>query len=1117
MEQQTKISSNIIEFSSQFRVQLEDASVGSVEEFLARSESAASLQPGQRKKLIASLIREEILARRSQGDSIDVDDYAKRFPDFDLNFFEELVQLPELPTATRGKIKLPSKYIQLSKIGEGGVGIVWRTRDQTLERSVAIKTIKPKLSGNSFANQRLTQEAVITGQLQHPGIPPVYEQGILEDGDQYFAMKIVEGQHFGAILKDNDRGLPNLIGIFEQIAQTIAFAHANGVIHRDIKPQNVMVGEFGEVQVMDWGMAKQLGAVPTQPKLSHDSHSNFPSTADTVNCSGDESLGASIPFATKQGDIFGTPAYMSPEQARGDVEAIDQRSDVFSLGHLLFEILTGERVFAHLRSNELIEHVAQGKIGAVGDRLSASDTNEELQKICVQCLQPDAKDRPKNAQVVAEAISNYQTNYQERLKQAEVEKSEAVIRETEQKKRTRLFGWMSGLVALVSILGTIAFASQAYKASKAAKLAQLELETRTEISNFLVIDLFEQASPFENPNPDVKLRTVLNRARSEVSKRFHNRPSIELQVRLQLSEMLKQLGEYKYAKEQIVLALPICESLHGTTADEAWDLRLDQIELDIRLQYTDLALEMADETIQFYEQENRHNAAQSLSAQELRASALHSLGRFQESVLAARSLLANPAASDKELVSAIYFTLASAELELENFEASQAAIDKIFESLESDNVLDVGQLLNEKAEIQSIYQFVLASNIEIDLMQSRERKFAEAELKQKQLADKLASVVGENHPLTVGLIHNLAMSKMRQNKFQEVLPVLEKILPISETQTGETSDLSIRIRNSLAACYHSLDKETTAMKLLLELEDQLSKRYDSPNHNTIANAHNLGEMHCHIRNYEQSEEYLKKALRDSTEVFGEKNSKTNITRASLAATHGYMKNYKLAESEFVTALANLDETIGETHPDTIFTLELLRKFYFESDQTEKEYESLKELVKRKRSNQSDAKLDSVLIGRLGKACYRTDRFEEACPLLIQSHEFFVKKYGATSRKTLLRFLTLIKTEFHLERFESANQRLNEKMALLAEVDNEFMYQRLNSMAGKAELEMGNMKVAEEILLESGKFLASYLDKRKGETKFATKIVVGYLIELYEKTGNNQAGSKWNEVLKAMDN
>ena len=202
------------------------------------------------------------------------------------------------------------------EIARGGMGEVLKGRDPDLGRDVAIKVLRDDLSGRSEMVRRFVEEAQIGGQLQHPGIVPVHELGRFPDGRLFIAMKLVRGRTLAALLEDrmgptDER--PRFLSIFEHVCETIAYAHSRGVVHRDLKPSNVMVGTFGEVQVMDWGLAKVLdqGGVADELRARRDRDDT--SAIRTVRTGSED--GESL-----AGSVLGTPAYMSPEQARGAIE-----------------------------------------------------------------------------------------------------------------------------------------------------------------------------------------------------------------------------------------------------------------------------------------------------------------------------------------------------------------------------------------------------------------------------------------------------------------------------------------------------------------------------------------------------------------------------------------------------------------------------------------------------------------------------------------------------------------------------------------------------------------------------------------------------------------------------
>jgi serine/threonine protein kinase len=210
-----------------------------------------------------------------------------------------------------------TKYTFIKELGRGGMGAVYLAEDRELNRLVAIKVLNTPEISEDMRN-RMVREAQIIAGLEHPGIVPVHDVGTLPDGRVFYAMKFVRGSRLDEYAAVND-SIRDRLRKFQAVCDAVAFAHAHGVIHRDLKPQNIMIGSFGEVLVLDWGVAKIL---------------KKPST-DFTN----QSVQSVDGFNTNAGTIIGTRDYMSPEQARGEIDQLDERADVYSLGAVLHFLL----------------------------------------------------------------------------------------------------------------------------------------------------------------------------------------------------------------------------------------------------------------------------------------------------------------------------------------------------------------------------------------------------------------------------------------------------------------------------------------------------------------------------------------------------------------------------------------------------------------------------------------------------------------------------------------------------------------------------------------------------------------------------------------------------------
>ena len=264
---------------------------------------------------------------------------------------------PDLGLAPVRAILDGKKYKVLGTIGRGGMGVVLQARDLRIVRNVAMKVIKTSSQFSRENVLRFVDEAQLTGQLQHPNIIPVYDLGLDDYGEVFYTMKYVKGTTLDQVLRrirerEEDAikkyPLATLLTVFQKICDGVAYAHSMGVVHRDLKPDNVMIGEYGEVLVMDWGLGKKMAGG------MHDEH-----LGDTVPQMPPSDLRG---FETLNGLIVGTPPYISPEAARGDLDQIDSRSDIHVLGSILYAILTLRPPFPGKEFGELIEQIVSGQI-----------------------------------------------------------------------------------------------------------------------------------------------------------------------------------------------------------------------------------------------------------------------------------------------------------------------------------------------------------------------------------------------------------------------------------------------------------------------------------------------------------------------------------------------------------------------------------------------------------------------------------------------------------------------------------------------------------------------------------------------------------------------------------
>ncbi len=327
---------------------------------------------------------------------------------------------PDTPTtlATVDDIPKPGERYALTRLhASGGIGRIWLARDRAFGRNVALKELRPERAGLAAHRTRFLQEARITGQLEHPGIVPVYELALREDDQPFYTMRFVRGRTLSEAARGWHRtgtrtqagmlGLVPLLNAFVTVCNTVAYAHSEGVIHRDLKGENVVLGDFGEVVVLDWGLAKLVDRVQAEPD-------DPLVVVDSASSANDVGL-------TVQGQAIGTPAYMAPEQASGRLDLIGRHTDIYGLGAILYEVLTGCPPFSGPDTREILRKVREEQ--PLLPRGQWAEVPSALEDICMRALAKRPTDRFGSAGELATAVQSWQ----------EVERREA------QEERDRFF------------------------------------------------------------------------------------------------------------------------------------------------------------------------------------------------------------------------------------------------------------------------------------------------------------------------------------------------------------------------------------------------------------------------------------------------------------------------------------------------------------------------------------------------------------------------------------------------------------------------------------------------------------------------------------------------------
>ena len=292
------------------------------------------------------------------------------------------------------------RYTQFKTVAKGGKCLIQSCKDFHLSRTIAYKSLHPELADDPFEQQRFLREARVTAMLQHPNTIPIYELSRNNRGHYFFTMKLVEGYTLREVLDTSSEegtlptdgyGFHRMVTILIQVANALDYAHSHRVVHRDVKPANILMGPFGEVLLLDWGLAKVWGEepefVPDQP----------------FDRDGDPSL-------TSQGRLQGTALYMSPEQI-DESRDLDHRSDVYSLGVVLYEILAGRHMIEGDKVSDVLAQAKNFDPPRPSEIASDRQIPEELEDLCMRCIQKDPDSRIQTAGLLVNALRSWRLRW----------------------------------------------------------------------------------------------------------------------------------------------------------------------------------------------------------------------------------------------------------------------------------------------------------------------------------------------------------------------------------------------------------------------------------------------------------------------------------------------------------------------------------------------------------------------------------------------------------------------------------------------------------------------------------------------------------------------------------
>lgn len=761
---------------------------------------------------------------------------------------------PEDPTRTihAGEVAEGSTigpYQLVRMLGEGGMGVVYHAQQlHPIRRDVALKVIKPGMDSKQVI-ARFESERQALALMDHPNIAHVFDAGTTSGGLPYFAMELVDGIPMTRYCDDKRLTVRERVEIFIPVCQAIQHAHQKGIIHRDIKPSNVLITRQenqAAPKVIDFGLAKALGGHIT---------------------------GATV--MTSLGTVLGTLDYMSPEQADLGRHDTDTRSDIYSLGAVLYELLTGATPLEHERLArasfvEALHCIREEEPAPPSRRLRQSserkDTaaprehrpaappkrlDRELDWIVMKALEKDRSRRYETANGLARDLQRYLEG-----EPVEAAPRSAAYRLGKVVRKNR--AWLAAAAAFAAVLvaGAAVSAWMAVKAGRAEQSARQSAEEARAVSDFLQNDLLAQASPWKQagpaakPDPDLTVRAALDRAANRIQGRFARQPLVEAAIRDTLCDTYVNLGLYREAQP------------HGERSLELRRAVLGNEHPDTLRSMTSLAT--------LHERRGGYAEAESLYRRVL-AVQRRVLGADQPATIRSMQGLA-----------ATYYGQGK---------YSQA------EALSSETLALYSRVLGE-ASLQTLQCMSnLAATYHVQGKRAQARPLYEKAL------DIQRRVLGAEHPQTLSTLTNLAELHADEGRYAEAAPLYIEAIEKRLRALGGEHPATVYSMNGLAGLYASQGKYSQAESLYAKALEAGRRGVGEEHPRTLAGMHGLAEVHRIQGKYASAEALLNGVLKARRRTLGEEHPETLATLAALGRTELQQRKYRPAEAHLRDALA----------------------------------------------------------------------------------------------------------------------------------------------------------------------------------------------------------------------
>jgi eukaryotic-like serine/threonine-protein kinase len=890
--------------------------------------------------------------------------------------------------------KTISHYRLLQKLGEGGMGEVWLAEQSApVRRQVALKLIKAGLYDRSVL-QRFQSERQSLAIMDHPSIAKVFDAGATPDGQPYFVMEYVQGLPITDYCDAKKLKIRDRLELFMRVCEGVQHAHQKAIIHRDLKPANILVVEIDgkpTPRIIDFGIAKVL----SQP------------------LSGEGRF-------TQAGGLVGTPGYMSPEQADPAIEDVDTRTDVYSLGVILYELFTAflpfdtkewrkrplHEVLRQLNEDdpprpstkvttEKESSTAAAEMRRTEPRQLASLLRGDLDSITMKALERDRSRRYESPSAFATDVGRYLGN------QAVLAVAPSVAyRARKFAGRHRAALITACAFALVLIAAAVVSIRQSIRATKQRDRADAESAVAQAVNDFLQNDLLAQASaaiqagPSAKPDPDLKVRTALDRAATRIGGKFDRQPEVEAAIRDTIGQTYADLGLYPEARKQLERALALRHRVLG--AENPMTLKtMNRLGHIVYLQgeypraeavvsqvlaiqrrvlgpeHPDTVRSMNSLAV-IYTDQGKYTQAEALYSQTLEIGR-RALGPEHPETLASMNNLA------------IVYDYEG------KYPQAEALYSQTLEIVRRVSGPEHPRTLMSMNNLANVYQ--------------GEGKYPEAEALYGQTLEIERRVLGPEHPETLASMNNLAGDYEAQGKYAEAEALYGQTLEIQRRVLGPEHPDTLNSMGNLASIYDSEGKYAQAEELYSRTL-AIERHVIGPEHpDTLTSMNNLANTYRDQGNYAQGEALYRQTLETSRRALGPEHPYTLGTLSEFASMYQREGRYALGETYAAQALAGRRHALGTEHPDTMAAAADLALAYVSQKKFAESEPLAREAVEFNRKKQPDDWQRFRAESLLGASLAGEKKYAEAEPLLLEGYQ------GMLARKDRI----AVPDQYHLDR------------------------------------------------------------------------------------------------------